>query len=255
MTLPSQVTFWLLSSLATALLDASPGTSCISVLPAVSTEHWDLLPQLLHWSWRLAEESGYSPRMLQTDSQHIFTVMHLCIPVARKGSCFRLLGFTTIRWLQKNKTLYSQFFFWNILIYNYHHQKVYFQPRIFFIECCSECFSFWQIFAPLGTLIDVKMDADRGNGTGVLVLVKRLSLSKEMQRQRKHFDTPAFSSGLCTSLFYLPNPEARSVSLITSRCVNSDTHFQGIRDWPLWSVQKVHALSVGPDNSFNNRSC
>lgn len=184
MTLPSRVTFWLLSSLATARLDDSPGTSCISVLSAVSTEHWaDLVPQRLHWLWRPAEETDYSPRMLWTDSQHIFTVMHLCdscIPVARKGSRFRLPGFTTIRWLQKNETLCSQFFFfWNVLIYNYHHQKVYFQPCIFFIECCLECFSFWQIpFASLGTLIDVEMDADKGNGAGVLVLVKRPSLGK-----------------------------------------------------------------------------
>lgn len=83
--------------------------------------------------------------------------------------------------------------------------------------------------------------------------------TKSKQRQRKHLDSPsasAVSSGLCTSLFYLPNPELRSVSpVITSFCANSDTHFQGIRDWPLWSVQKVHALSVCPDNSFNNRSC
>lgn len=56
---------------------------------------------------------------------------------------------------------------------------MYFQPCIFFIECCLECFSFWQIlFASLGILIDVEMDADKGNGTGVLVLVKRPSLSK-----------------------------------------------------------------------------
>lgn len=153
MTLPSQVTFWLLSSLATALLDASPGASCISVLPAVSTEHWgDLLPQLLQWSWRPAEEADYSARMLRTDWQHIFTVTHLCdpcIPVARKGSCFRLLGFTTTRWWQKNKTLCSQFFFsetfWYIIIIT---EKCIFNPVYSLSSAAQNVFLFDKSLLP-----------------------------------------------------------------------------------------------------------
>lgn len=176
---------------------------------SLSTEHWaDLIPQRLHWLVEAGRGDRLSPWMLWTDSQHIFTVMHLCdlcIPVMwRAHVCTP--GFTASEYCRKWNTLKPIFFletFWYIIS----SPKVYFQPCIFFIECCLECFSFWQVpFASLGTLIDVEMDADKGNGIGSCSWWKEIKFSCTGV---SHLTFCCSSSGLCTLSFYLPNPELR----------------------------------------------